>query len=251
MIATTGVSRRPGDRPANQVPATIEAGGRSLTLVVRRRPQAKRIILRLAQDDDAVILTLPSRARLAEGLAFVESEGGRIAAMLDRRPARIPFADGAVIPLRGVPHRIVAVAGGRGVRVTDQRLLVGGRPDRLAATLGRWLRAEALCELAARSEEKASVLGSSAGRPLGRVRVREMRTRWGSCSPGGDLSYAWRLILAPVFVLDYVAAHEVAHLAHFGHDRAFWATCARLASADPAPARAWLREEGPALLRYG
>jgi predicted metal-dependent hydrolase len=244
-------SGREGRRQVRIAPTTIEAGGRTLALVVRRRPQAKRIILRLAATDDALVLTLPPAAHLADGLAFAESARARIAHMLDRRPPRVPFADGAVVPVRGEPHLIVAASGPRGVSVAGARLMVGGREERLAATLGRWLGAEALAELSARSQEKAARLGTGVRRPLGRVRVKEMRTRWGSCSPSGDLNYAWRLILAPVFVLDYVAAHEVAHLAHAGHDRAFWSTCARLASADPAPARAWLREQGPALLRYG
>ncbi len=199
-----------------------------------------------------MVLTLPSGARFAEALAFVERQGDRIAAMLDRRPARVPFGEGAIIPFRGQPHRIVpAPARRRGVSVTAGTLVVGGREELLPATLGRWLRAEALARLTARSQEKAALLGLASRRPLGRVRVKEMRTRWGSCSPAGDLNYAWRLILAPAFVLDYVCAHEVAHLAHFGHDRGFWSTCARLAATDLSPARTWLLAEGRHLLRYG
>jgi predicted metal-dependent hydrolase len=234
---------------ASLVPSTVDVSGRRIALVVRRRARAKRLILRLA-DDDALILTLPPRVPLAEAFAFVDGQRAGIAAMLDRRPPRVPFADGAVIPVRGLPHRIVAAAG-RGVRVEGATLLVGGRGDRLAATLGRWLRAQALTEMTARSHATAARLGPGPRRPLGRVRVKEMRTRWGSCTPAGDLNYAWRLILAPPDVLDYVCAHEVAHLAHPGHDAAFWSTCARLTAADPAPARAWLREEGRTLLRYG
>ena len=233
------------------MPSTIELGGRRIALDVRRNARAKRIIIRLADDDDAVVLTVPPAACLAEAIAFVDGERARIAAMLDRRPARVPFTDGAVVPLRGRPHRIIAAAGGRGVSMADATLVVGGREDRVAATLGRWLRAEALAEMTARSQEMTARLDPGPRRPLGRVRVKEMRTRWGSCTPAGDLNYAWRLIMAPPFVLDYVCAHEVAHLAHFGHDAAFWSTCARLTIADPTPARTWLREDGRTLLRYG
>ncbi|MFO1128851.1 MAG: SprT family zinc-dependent metalloprotease [Rhodospirillales bacterium] len=238
------------DRRHQLAPATVDVGGRAIPLVVRRTARAKRLILRLCPVDDALILTLPPRVGVADGLAFVARERERIAALLDRRPARMPFVDGAVILLRGAPHRIVA-APGRDVRVADGVILVGGREDRLAATLGRWLRRQALAELTQLSEVKAARLNGVPRRPLGRVRVKEMRTRWGSCTPKGDLNYAWRLILAPPFVLDYVVAHEVAHLARAGHDRAFWTTCAHLAAADPAPARAWLRDHGSTLLRYG
>ena len=236
------------------VARTIDVGGRTIPLRVRRQARAKRLIVRFAASDDALILTLPPRVRLAEGLAFVTAAEARIAAMLDRRPARVPFVPGATIPLRGEPHRIIAApheAGGRGIRVVDGTILVGGCEDRIAATLGRWLRGEALAEVTARSHDKAARLARDASRPLGRVRVKEMRTRWGSCTPKGDLNYAWRLIMAPPFVLDYVCAHEVAHLAHAGHDCTFWSACARLVGADPEPARTWLREHGPALLRYG
>ena len=233
-------------------PSTIEAGGRALPLVVRRNPRAKRFILRIAGDADTLVLTLPPRARLAEGFAFAERQRDRIAAMLAERPARVPFIEGAVVLLRGLAHPIVAdPARPRGVSVAAGTLVVGGREELLSATLGRWLRSEALAELTTRSHEKAARLGSGRRPALGRVRVKEMRSRWGSCSPAGDLSYAWRLIMAPPLVLDYVVAHEVAHLAHPGHDRAFWSACARLAASDPAPARTWLREEGPTLLRYG
>ena len=243
---------RPEPLPVT-APPTIEAGGRTVALVVRRRragetahPSPRR--RRRCGCPDAA-----AGARLADGLAFVAEERGadrRHCSTAGRRGCRSPTAPSSRSAAR--PHRIVAAARHRGVRVdgSDAPRRRNGKTAS-PATLGRWLRAQAQTEMTARSHETAARLGPGPRRPLGRVRVKEMRTRWGSCTPAGDLNYAWRLIMAPPFVLAYVAAHEVAHLAHPGHDRAFWSTCARLAAADPAPARAWLREEGRTLLRYG
>lgn len=236
----------------------VEAGGRTLPLVVRRNARATRIILRLAPGADRLLLTLPPGASLTDGLRLATGQRDWIALRLAQRPPPVAFADGAVIPYRGQPHRIHHDRHRRGVARSEAGLEVGGfevgglevggPAERLAATLRRWLRAEAEADLAARSQTLAARLG----RPVGRVRVRDLRSRWGSCSAKGDLSYAWRLILAPDVVRAYVAAHEVAHLACRGHDARFWATVALLqAEADIRTARAWLRTDGPGLFRYG
>jgi hypothetical protein len=220
-----------------------------LPLVVRRNPRAARIVLRLAPDAERLLLTLPPGASFADGLRLAYAHRDWIAERLEQRPAPVAFADGAIIPFRGRPHPICHdPARRRGVAAVDGMLLIGGGGDRVAATLGRWLRAEARADFDARSR----TLARQVGRPVGRIRVREMRSRWGSCSATGDLSYAWRLILAPDEVRAYVAAHEVAHLAWRGHDTRFWAAVAALQpEADIAAARAWLRSHGPALFRYG
>ena len=87
------------------------------------------------------------------------------------------------------------------------------------------------------------------GKPHGRIAVRDTRSRWGSCSSKGTLSFSWRLVLAPPFVLDYLVAHEVAHLAHMNHSAAFWALARRLAPRMPE-AELWLKVHGPVLHRY-
>jgi predicted metal-dependent hydrolase len=240
----------PSAPPAAAAPTyAIDAGGRTLPLVIRRHPRAARIVLRLAPGADRLLLTLPTGASIADGLRLAEAHRDWIADRLARLPAPVPFALGAVIPWRGAPHVVRPDPGRRRrVAVTDGALLVGGDPARLAATLGRWLRADALADLEARSRSLAARLG----RPVGRVRVKELRSRWGSCARSGDLSYAWRLILAPDAVRQYVAAHEVAHLARPGHDARFWAEVAALVPGDDvAAARRWLRRHGPGLFRYG
>jgi len=95
------------------------------------------------------------------------------------------------------------------------------------------------------ADEEAAALGVS----YRRIEIRDQRTRWGSCSPSGTLSFNWRLVLAPFDVLDYVVVHEVCHLREPNHSPRFW----RLV-ADRRPGwreqRAWLREHGAELLAF-
>ena len=119
-----------------------------------------------------------------------------------------------------------------------------GGPDRLGPRLGAFLRATARDRLAAACDRHAGTLG----RPYRRLTLRDTRSRWGSCTAGGDLMFSWRLVMAPPEVLDYVAAHEVAHLARMDHSPAFWAVVAGLCPAHEGP-RAWLRERGGELHR--
>ena len=82
------------------------------------------------------------------------------------------------------------------------------------------------------------------------IRLKDTRSRWGSCAPDGTLAFSWRLVMAPDWVLDYVVAHEVAHLRELNHSARFWAHVDRLTPHRDAAVE-WLRVEGPALLRVG
>ena len=123
---------------------------------------------------------------------------------------------------------------------------MSGRAEHLPRRVRDYLKAEAKQELSVRSHDKAAAIGQR----VTRVTLRDTKSRWGSCSHQGALSYSWRLILAPESVLDYVAAHEVAHLVHMDHSPSFWRLVADL-HPDPDSARAWLKRDGSALWRYG
>ncbi|MEJ2016123.1 MAG: M48 family metallopeptidase [Limibacillus sp.] len=120
------------------------------------------------------------------------------------------------------------------------------RLKRLPRRVADYLKAEAKSELVWRAREMAARLE----RKVTRVTVRDTRSRWGSCSHQGALSFSWRLILAPEEILDYLVAHEVAHLVEMNHAPAFWRQVARL-QPDHKRARAWLKREGASLWRYG
>lgn len=234
---------------ANTLPrsATMEIGGRSVALAIRRSLRARRLHLRIDPVHADVELVLPRGVGLQEGLRFAGNKRAWLAGRLAAIPARTPFADGVAIPVLGdtvtIRHR-PEWRGGVQRQGTD--LLVSGTDNHIARRVRDWLKAQARSELSARSRACAARIG----RPVARIRIGDPKSRWGSCSARGALAYSWRLMLAPIDVVDYVVAHEVAHLVEPNHGRRFWQLVATLAE-NTQGARAWLREHGNVLLRYG
>ncbi|MBK8209668.1 MAG: M48 family metallopeptidase [Rhodospirillales bacterium] len=225
----------------------LDLEGVRTPLHVRQHPRARRASLRLSADGNYVIVVLPPRTRSEEGLAIARAHASWIRAKLDDRPPRVPFADGAVLPVNGQALTVCLVPGGqRGVRTAGDRLLASGPADAVADQIRTWLRTEARRVILLRIAEKAARLV----RQPTRVSLRDTRSRWGSCSLKGALSFSWRLILAPAPVLDYVVAHELAHLAHHGHGPAFWTAVGDLCD-EISAGRTWLRQHGRSLFRYG
>ena len=229
--------RRPSEPQAIQV-----VFDQAIYLVrVRRHRQARRYTLRIHAATREVILTMPPRGSVREAKEFAQKHGGWIAARLHRLPEAAPFADGAMLPLRGVEHRIVHRPGVRGTVWTETGddgeplLCVAGDAPHVDRRVGDFLRREAQRDLEAASRRAAEQLGVT----IKRISVRDQSSRWGSCSTTGVLSYSWRLILAPPFVLDYLAVHEVAHLVEMNHSPRFWRLVNRLCP-DAERAKAWL-----------
>lgn len=228
-------------------PDVLLIEGREVPLVVRRDRRARRLILRVDPETGAALVTIPWHAGKIEAHAMALRMQGWIAARLKRIPPRVPFADGGEIPLLGETHRIRhAPAAKGGVWREGSEIVVTGGAEHLPRRLGDWLRKEAKREIAERVRVKSLLLGRKAGR----VTVRDTKSRWGSCTVAGDLNFSWRLILAPAFVLDYLVAHEVAHLKVKDHGPRFWRTVAELCP-EAGAAKAWLKRHGPALHRYG
>ena len=219
---------------------------------VRRHRRARRYTLRIQAATREVVLTMPLRGSLREAKTFAQKHGGWIAARLNRLPEAAPFADGAALPLRGVEHRVVHRPGRRGTVWIEQGetgeplLCVAGGAPHVHRRIGDFLRREALRDLEAASRRAAQTIGVD----IKRISVRDQSSRWGSCSTTGVLSYSWRLILAPPYVLNYLAVHEVAHLVEMNHSPRFW----RLVNQhcpDAAKAKVWLDLHGADLHRYG
>ena len=239
-------------RPTEPSAITI-AFDREVYLVrVRRHRQARRYTLRIHSATREVVLTMPPRGSLAQAREFPQKHGAWIAARLQRLPQAAPFADGTVLPLRGANHRIVHRRRQRGTvwietGVADERLLcVAGEAPHVPRRVRDFLKREAKRDLEAASRRAAAALSVS----IKRVSVRDQSSRWGSCSTTGVLSYSWRLILAPPFVLDYLAAHEVAHLVEMSHSRVFWRLVERICP-HMRNAKGWLDAHGAELHRYG
>lgn len=237
---------------ASKIPPSteIELDGRRVTIAVRHSQRARSYRLTVPHQGPPV-LTVPARGRWSEAQSFLGRHAGWLEARLKRATPGTPFADGEILPVAGVPHRIHATGRLRG-RVErgeidgEAVLLVPGEAAHMARRLTDWLKAEAHAALTLRSDVHAATLGVS----VASVTMRSQATRWGSCSATGRLNYNWRLILAPPFVLDYVAAHEVAHLVHMNHSPSFWKTVER-ALPDMAHGRAWLKAHGKMLMGYG
>ncbi|HEX5317921.1 MAG TPA: SprT family zinc-dependent metalloprotease [Stellaceae bacterium] len=225
--------------------AALELGA---PVAIRLSDRARRISLKIDADARGIELVLPRGARGEAGLAFLEKQRGWIVARVAALPAKVPFADGAVIPIRGAPHRIrhETDAAAPPVAIVDGEIRVKGDPAHLGRRVRDHLIGLARRELSARARDCAARLG----RPVGRIGVRDPNSRWGSCSSAGNLSFSWRLVLAPDAVIDYVVAHEVAHLAEMNHSPRFWRLVETLYPGSAAP-RAWLRRHRARLLSYG
>ncbi len=222
----------------------VLAGEPPIEIRLKRHARARRLSLRVARSGGAVTLTMPQRARRAAALDFVHRKEGWIRAQLAACQPERPVAIGEMLPFRGTPVPLVAGAG-RAVRFEDGCLHVPGPPDRIAPRLGGFLKAAARAELAPACDRHALALGVG----FARLSLRDTRSRWGSCTQEGRLMFSWRLIMAPPEVLDYVAAHEVAHLREMNHSRAFWRLVETLCP-DYRRLRSWLRENGAALQSY-
>ena len=228
-------------------PGGLDMSAQDVPLELRRHPRARRISLRLNKAGDGIVLVLPQRTPIREALAFAERNGDWILGKLEAVPARVPFAAGAVIPLLGVDHVVEHDARARrGVWRGAGTITVSGQAEHLPRRLGDFLKREARQEISRRARDKAARIDQR----VGRISLRDPRSRWGSCSSKGDLSFSWRLILTPDYVVDYVVAHEVAHLVELNHSKRFWKLTAGL-TAEMERAKDWLRREGSQVHRYG
>ncbi len=217
-------------------PLVLEPSG--IRVRVRRSRRARRMALRLDPRDDRAELVLPPGHSLAQGRRFVDSKRRWLERRLAALPPRVAFADGATVPIFGAPHRIRHAPNARGgVQRAGGDIVVPGAAADLAGLLLAWLRAEARLEIVPRAQAAASRLD----RAPPRVTLRDPATRWGSCSGRGSLSFSWRLVMAPEPVLDYVVAHEAAHLVEMNHGPRFWRLVEGLCPVAAQPGRRRLR----------
>ncbi|HLK25821.1 MAG TPA: SprT family zinc-dependent metalloprotease [Caulobacteraceae bacterium] len=237
----------------------VDADGAPVRL--RVNPRARRVSIRIDSASGEVIATAPSPRRIDEAMAFVARRRGWIEARLRELPRAQPFEPGVVIEVAGSPCELVSSAGRPRWRPADEdqplALLAPGEGPPFARAVANALKAEARRVLLERTALHARTLG----KPAPAVAIADPRGRWGSCTPPrrggfgaslevGRVRYSWRLILAPPAVLDYVAAHECAHLVEANHSPRFWAVVKGLVG-DHRPYRAWLRANGPRLHAMG
>lgn len=219
-----------------------------------RSARARRVSLKICPREAAVIVTLPVRGSRRAGMALLTEHAAWVAQRLAAIESPPALADGTEVPVGGVPHRVVHAPGRRGGgapgggadRIEDNVIIVAGAAEFLPRRVMDLLRAEAAHRIAAALAPHAAALGV---RPAA-VRLKDTQSRWGSCASNGTLSFSWRLVMAPAWVLDYVVAHEAAHLREMNHSPRFWAL---VESRTPhrRAATLWLKQHGPGLLRVG
>ena len=230
--------------------AEVRIDGESVAVAVKVSARARSYRLSLPHGG-MPLLTVPKFGRWGDAKAFLDRHTPWLATRLERSVKPVAFVRGAIVPLRGIKHRIIPTGKVRGVvevgeHEGERALLVPGAPEHRARRLIDWLKVEAEREL----EKRVKIHAANLGVTVKSIVMRSQATRWGSCSSTGKLNFNWRLILAPPFVLDYVAAHEVAHLCEMNHSDAFWATVEQtLPSMERG--REWLRVHGRELMVYG
>lgn len=240
--------------PPEPVPerVTVMVGDREVAVRIRVSQRAVRFTLRIAHGPDEPVLTLPARAGFDEALAFLDRHQGWLAERLARRPAAAPFRDGAVVPIRGIGHRIVHRPERRGSAHVDfdadgePVLIVAGGIEHLPRRVRDHLIRAARADLAAAVGRHAATLGLRATK----IRIKDTKSRWGSCTADGELSFSWRVVMAPPAILDYLAAHEVAHLKEMNHSHRFW-RLVRETGVEVEASRRWLRRHGAELHAHG
>jgi predicted metal-dependent hydrolase len=228
----------------------VDIDGKSVAVQVRvsKRAQSYRLTV---PHGAGPVLTVPRYGRWAEANAFLNRQLEWLQGHLETSVKPVAFVRGAIVPLRGVDHRIVPTGRVRGVVEAGEHegelaLLVPGAPEHRARRLIDWLKSEAEQDLSKRVAIHAKRLKVN----VTAISMRSQSTRWGSCSSSGKLNFNWRLVIAPPFVLDYVAAHEVSHLVEMNHSDRFWRVVERTLP-DMERGREWLRMYGRELMVYG
>ena len=238
----TPAKQKPGPRQA-----WLDVDGVDVPVVISENSRSRRLTLRIVPGGKELRVSTPPKTPYREIDAFLHKHRGWVASKLAHMPDVQVLDNGAEIPLRGVPHRIVHQGRDRGLAKAvecdgEMQIHVFGDMRHLSRRVVDFLKKQARDDLLRAVGRHAAALGVQAKS----ITLRDTTSRWGSCSSSGALSFSWRIILAPPEVLDYLAAHEVAHLREMNHSPAFWKlvekTCPHTKTS-----KAWLKAHGSTL----
>ncbi len=217
---------------------------------VKRSKRARRVALRLDPVQRVVNLVIPEKMSEVRAFKFAQAHEEWVRETLAKLPAPTPFRNGAEFSIFGDPVtlRITPSPESKRTRIEqyDDSIDVFTNLDDPSNRIKSHLKRLSKIGLADIAQDKASEIHKT----IRSVSVRDTKSRWGSCSHSGDLSFSWRLIFAPYIAADYVVAHEVAHLIHMNHSRAFWDLCEALCI-DYKGGKSWMKENGNSLMRFG
>lgn len=217
---------------------------------IKHSPRARRVALRLDIKERIVQLIIPNGMSEKRAQEFAHDHQDWIKEKLSELPPVVEFHHGKIIPLLGKDRKIEINISSNYKRtdidLSANALLIKTNKDDPSKRIERYLKALAKSELSEMAQAKALDIGKE----IQAISVRDTKSRWGSCSEDAKLSFSWRLIFAPTAAMDYVVAHECAHLIHINHSKAFWALCRDL-SLDFVEGEYWMRNHGSNLMRYG
>jgi len=238
---------------ASPAARTHIVAGRELPLKVVENERARRLTLRIAPGGEGLRVTIPPGVSSREVDRFLERHRGWLEEKLGKIPEEPLVRPGIKIPLRGVPHLIVHEPGTRGTVTAatidgQPALVISGDTRHLPRRLADFLKREAKREI----EPLVARHTAHVGRRAKSIRYKDTSSRWGSCTSDGVLSFSWRIMMAPPPVINYLVAHEVAHLKEMNHGPRFWNLCETLCP-DTERCKAWLKRNGTALqaIRFG
>ena len=236
---------KPPPRPVEE--REHHVAGRTLPLRVVENERARRLTLRIDAGGQGLRITVPPGLRHGEVENFLDRHRGWLEQRLAKVPERPQVRPGVKIPVRGVPHLIVHEPGKRGtIEVSRDEggpvLIVHGDRLHLPRRIADFLKREARREIEALVAKHTGTVGRRAKA----IRLKDTSSRWGSCTSDGSLSFSWRIMMAPPPVINYLVAHEVAHLREMNHGPKFWKLCRELCP-DTDRCKDWLKRNGGAL----
>lgn len=247
MFPLLSKTRRSTAKPAPPEMRTLDVAGRLMPLTIRQNDRATRITLRIEPGGRGLKMTIPKGLAQREVNAFLDRHQGWLLTKLAKFSSETRVQQGGEILLRGIRHRIEHTGSLRGlteVLVVDGKsvLRVSGMPEHAGRRIATFLKKEARADL----ERLVAVHADAIRAKVASISMKDTRSRWGSCSSEGNLSFSWRIVMAPPMVIDYLAAHEVAHLREMNHGPRFWALCKKLCP-QMDEAKIWLRRHGSQL----
>ena len=225
-----------------------EVAGRTLPLKIIENGLARQLTLRIDAGGRSLRVTIPPGLAHGEVNRFLKRQQDWLEERLAKLPKRPLVRPGIRIPLRGVPHAIVHLPERRGTVTVGRKvdgtpaLFVHGEREHLPRRLADFLKKQAKKDIEALVLKHTTAINKRAKS----VRFRDTSSRWGSCTSDGKLSFSWRIMMAPKPVINYLVAHEVAHLRQMNHGPKFWKLCEELCP-DTERCKDWLKRNGNAL----
>ena len=247
MFPLLSKARRSVRTPPAPETRTLDLNGRLMPLTIRKNERATRITLRIEPGGRALKMTVPHGVPSREINAFLDRHQGWLITKLSKFELDAKLGEGSEILIRGIPHQIEHSGSLRGItealHLDGERILrVSGLPEHAGRRIATFLKKEARTDL----ERLVKLHAATIGAKVASITMKDTRSRWGSCSSQGNLSFSWRILMAPPEVIDYLAAHEVAHLKEMNHGPRFWALCKKLCP-HMEDAKSWLKRHGSQL----